>query len=254
VPFLGLSHVTCTSAPPRDADARARVHEDCQAEQGGDAEGSYSCPSLHVGVDVRPQNERKAVGERPMSHHDGVWIPRWVRLWPGRTVAVAAPAGQPLPGPGPRQFTERHAQLLTELRDEADPQWSATALIACLEHLRTSTITEAGHVAVLDAWVDGPDAFCVVYQPPYETRSVGLRRTAADGAPTTDQQFRISQMTEAYDMGNDEVPDPIAFGWNVADFDIGEPETHGPSRYEDQSKVIWWGSLGDALPTRRTAT
>ena len=190
---------------------------------------------------------------RQMSHHDEVWIPRWARLWPGRTVAVRAPAGQPLPAPEARQLTQRHAQLLTELRAETAAEWSATALIACLEHLETSTITEAGHVAVLDAWVDGPDAFCVVYQPPYETRTVGLRRTLADGASATDQQARLGRMTEAYDMGNGEIPDPIAFGWNVADFDIGEPGTHRSSRSEDPSGVTWWGSLGDALPTRRTS-
>jgi hypothetical protein len=152
-----------------------------------------------------------------------------------------------------RELTERHAQLLTELRAEVSEEWSASALVACLEHLRTSSITEGGHVAVLDAWVDGPDAFCIVYQPPYETRSVGLRRTAADRASATDQQSRPSQMTEAYDMGNGASPDPIAFGWNVADFDIGEPGTHGSSRYEDQSGVAWWGSLGDTPPTWRTA-
>ena len=63
---------------------------------------------------------------------------------------------------------KQHARLLSQLKSEADAGWSTTALIACLEQLRTSNVTEAGQVAVLDAWVDGADAFCVVYQSPYE--------------------------------------------------------------------------------------
>lgn len=125
------------------------------------------------------------------------------------------------------------------------------ALFACLEHLRTSSVTQAGQVAVLDAWVDGPDAFCVVYQPPYQDGEVGIRRSADDAATPT-QQYRPGDLTDGYDLGDSEVPDPVAFGWNVADFDIGEPGT-GPLRHDEDSGTSWWGSLGDALPMRRTA-
>ena len=34
-----------------------------------------------------------------------------------------------------------------------------------------------------------------------------------------------AEMTEGYDMGSAKIPDPVAFGWNVADFDIGDPGT-----------------------------
>ena len=54
------------------------------------------------------------------------------------------------------------------------------ALRSCLEHLQVSTVTEAQHVIVEVSWVDGSDAFCVVYRPPYDpTRRVGLRRILA---------------------------------------------------------------------------
>ena len=184
-----------------------------------------------------------------------MWIPRWaVRLWPGRkTFVVLGPPGEPSPSGGPRRFTEQHARLLPQLQSEARTEWSRAALIACLEQLQTSNVTEAGQVAVLDAWVDGPDAFCVVYQTPYETGGVGIRRTVDDAASSRNQKYRPGQMTEGYDMGNAKIPDPVAFGWNVADFDIGDPGTDGPLRHDEDSGTSWWGSLGDALPTRRTA-
>jgi hypothetical protein len=127
-----------------------------------------------------------------------------------------------------------------------------TALIACLERLRTSNVTEAGQIAILDAWVDGSDAFCVVYQSPYEAGEVGIRRTVDDAASSHNQKYRPGDMTDGYDMGGAERPDPVAFGWNVADFDIGEPGPPGPLRHDQDTGTSWWGSLGDALP-RHTA-
>ena len=188
-----------------------------------------------------------------MSDHCGMWIPGWAwRLWPGRrTFGVPSPPGEPLPPDRPRRFTEQHARLLSQLQSEARADWSRTALFACLEHLRTSSVTQAGQVAVLDAWVDGPDAFCVVYQPPYQDGEVGIRRSADDAATST-QGYRPGDLTDGYDLGSAEIPDPVAFGWNVADFDIGEPGT-GPLRHDENSGSSWWGSLGDALPMRHTA-
>ena len=184
-----------------------------------------------------------------------MWIPIWAwRLWPGKkTFAVLGPPDEPLPPDGPRRFTEQHARLLSQLQSEARADWSRTALVACLEQLRTSNVTEAGQVAVLDAWVDGPDAFCVVYQSPYEAGEFGIRRTVDDAASSRNQKHRPGEMTEYYDMGNAEIPDPVAFGWNVADLDIGDPGTDGPLRHDEDSGTSWWGSLGDALPTRHAA-
>ena len=138
------------------------------------------------------------------------------------------------------------------MRSEASADWSRTALIACLEQLRTSNVTEAGQVAVLDAWVDGSDAFCVVYQSPYQAGEVGIRRTVDDVASSRNQKYRPDDMTGGYDMGSAKIPDPVAFGCNVADFDIGEPGT-GALRHDERSGTSWWGSLGDALPLRPSA-
>jgi hypothetical protein len=41
-------------------------------------------------------------------------------------------------------------------------------------------------------------------------------------------------MTDGYDMGSAEIPDPVAFGCNVADFNIGEPGTDGPLLVDDE--------------------
>jgi hypothetical protein len=190
-----------------------------------------------------------------MSDHCGMWIPKWAwRLWPGKKTFVALdPSGEPLPADGPRRFCEQHARLLSQLQSEAKADWSKTALIACLEQLRTSDVTEASQVAVLNAWVDGPDAFCVVYHPPYDPREIGIRRSVDNAAPSRNQmKYRPGQMTEYHDMGSAEIPDPVAFGWNVADLDIGEPGL-GPLRHDDNTGTSWWGSLGDALPMRHTA-
>jgi hypothetical protein len=127
-----------------------------------------------------------------MSDHGGMCIPWWAwRLWPGkRTVVALGPTGEPPPPDGPRRYSEQHARLLTQLQSEASADWSSTALTACLEQLRTSNVTEAGQMAILDAWVDGPDAFCVVYQSPYEAGEVGIRRTVDDAASSHNQKYR----------------------------------------------------------------
>jgi hypothetical protein len=188
-----------------------------------------------------------------MSDHCGMWIPRWAWRLSPKTIAVLGPPGEPLPLSRPRRFTEQHARLLSQLQSEARADWSRTALIACLEQLRTSSFAEADQVAVMDAWLDGPDAFCVVYQSPYQAGEVGIRRTVDDAASPRNQKYRPRDRTKYYDMGSAETPDPVAFGWNVADLDIGDPGTEGPLRHDKESGTTWWGSLGDALPTRRTA-
>lgn len=166
--------------------------------------------------------------------------------------------------PQRRQFTARHAELLDDPRLSESREWSAIALWSCLEHLRVSSVTEAGRVAVVDAWLDGPDAFCVLYRPPFaEAAVVGLRRCREQALEV--REWRLGDITTwGYDMsaGGAGVPgdpgsgrgaagfvDPVAFGWNVADFDIGEPLgfvatilRYGPG------DIGWWGSLGVELP------
>jgi hypothetical protein len=157
---------------------------------------------------------------------------------------------------GARRFTARHEELLRELAGARGRGWSALALLACLEHLQVSTVTEAARVSVVDAWVDGPDAFCVVYHPPFdEGRVVGLRRIRSEAVET--HTWRLGDMTTwgyPVDLSGpadepEHLIDPVAFGWNVADFDIGEPLGFVVTilRY-DRGDVGWWGTLEAELP------
>lgn len=145
----------------------------------------------------------------------------------------------------PRVRTARHGELIENLAGSHD--WSSTALRACLRHLTTSSVTDAARVLIVDAWVEDDDGICIVYRPPYdEGRVVGLRRRRQDAIDPGD--WRLGDMTTwGYDMGRD--VDPVAFGWNVADFDVGEPLGYVTTilRY-DRADIGWWGNLGDDLP------
>ena len=78
--------------------------------------------------------------------------------------------------------TANHRVLLDELRQSAPAaSWAQQALFGCLDHLRTSTLTAASEVRVEAAWVDGDDAFCVVYLPPWSPDiRAGIRRRHSD--------------------------------------------------------------------------
>lgn len=150
----------------------------------------------------------------------------------------------------PRVRTHRHIELVGQLACAAE--WAGVALHACVDHLLTSTVTEAARVQVVDAWIEASDdALCLVYRPPYDAgRVVGLRRCRRDAIEPGD--WRIGDMTTwGYDMTT--VPgvpvDPNAFGWNVADFDLGEPLGYVTTilRY-DSADIGWWGNLAEDLP------
>lgn len=144
----------------------------------------------------------------------------------------------------PRVRSRRHVELIESL---SDSDWAAVALQSCVEHLSTSTVTEAARVWVVDAWTEPDDGLCIVYRPPYdEGRVVGLRRCREGVLEPGD--WRLGDMTTwGYDMGED--VDPVAFGWNVADFDVGEPLGYVTTvlRY-DAADIGWWGNLGITLP------
>ncbi len=108
-------------------------------------------------------------------------------------------------------------------------------------------------VAVEDAWVDGEDAFCVVYRPPRDAgRVVGVRRERNDAIDPG--EWRLGDMTTwGYDLGPTATGqvDPMPFGWNVADFDIGEPLGYVATILRaDDTGVEWWGTVGSELPRR----
>jgi hypothetical protein len=110
-------------------------------------------------------------------------------------------------------------------------EWAHAALFACVTHLPTSC-TEGRSVEVLAAWVEGSDALCHVYQYPYYTGVLGLRR-ALDT-----------------DMYGEPLSDPESYGRDVADFDIGEPLGTVVDRLRlDDHGVSWWGSTDKELPS-----
>lgn len=166
-------------------------------------------------------------------------------LLPTLLPAPGSPAFAPASSRAPRLRSPRHLDLVETLADGAD--WASTALHACLAHLLVSTVTEARRVWVVDAWAEPDDSFCVVYRPPLdEGRVVGLRRTRAAALEPTG--WAPGDMTTwGYDMGAD--IEAEAFGWNVADFDVGEPLGFVTTvlRY-DAADIGWWGNLGDDLP------
>jgi hypothetical protein len=139
-------------------------------------------------------------------------------------------------------------------RPDIPAGWSTAALHSCLDHLTTSTVTEARHVIVENSWTDGPAAFCVIYRVPYFDGLIGLRRDAADARAAIEaQDWNHNMMTNGYYMDDEVVlnggtPDPVRFGWNVADFDIGEPHSADPSDPVDPDGVHWHGNLANGTP------
>jgi hypothetical protein len=172
-----------------------------------------------------------------------------------RSYTVFATDPPPMVADRPRTFTQQHQALLTTLGPVNDEPWSQAAVRACLEHLGISTTTEAADVAVEDAWLDGPTAFCVVYRVPFFDGLAGLRRDASDARPSIEgDSWDRTMMTSGYDMADQSVldgqlPDPVGFGWNVADFDIGEPHDL-PDGGLDELGIHWGGNLTGGLPAR----
>lgn len=164
---------------------------------------------------------------------------RHVWRWPVTTPPIAPPTAPPI-------FK----------RPGIADGWSAAALRSCLDRLKMSTATEARHVIVQSSWTDGPSAFCVVYRVPYFDGLIGLRRDAADARASIEaQDWNRNMMTSGYDMDhevnlNGGDPDAIRFGWNVADFDLGEPHSPDASDPVGLDGVHWHGNLANGLPIR----
>ncbi|WP_278313688.1 hypothetical protein [Lolliginicoccus levis] len=122
--------------------------------------------------------------------------------------------------------TARHRELIGEMR-ELSTSWAQQALLACLEHLLDSLVTEAWCIGVIDAYLDGDDGFCVIYRFGTYSRTLGLRRCDDNGHP---QVYGDS----ASDIGRE-----------IADFDIGEPlgTVSLRLRHDPSTDTWWWGDL-----------
>lgn len=145
-------------------------------------------------------------------------------------------------------------ELVTRLGAVPDPTWSTLALWACLNELQDSVITAASEVRVEQGWVDGPDAFCISYTPPYQPgHRVGLRHHASDDVEgyvyglTSVLYLEYIEMAPHEAPLREEISHPVAFGVAVAAFEIGDPGTLDPLRV-DKDGVGWWGTLEADLP------
>ena len=184
------------------------------------------------------------------------WFKSAVRHYTVLSAAADTDTGSRLTEEERGNVTPAHREVLKRLALASEKPWSGEALWACLEELRHSTITEAAEVRIEQAWIDGSEAFCIIYTPPYQPEElVGLRRHAAAdviidyGLGSTLYLQRVEATgTDSLSGG---VPNPIAFGVAVAAFDIGEPLGAMAEllRTDDQG-VGWWGSLEADLPGR----
>lgn len=180
-----------------------------------------------------------------------IWWPwRWRTTY--QTVLVAGPpatAGDLLTAEQRGNVTAAHRMLLEQLAPGTHGSWSERALWSCLNRLRSGTGAGA-EIRVENAWTDGPDAFCIVCNPPYQpTERVGLRRHVHDDDPA-DHEPDVGPHYAAFlspihaDVGSDGEWDPVLFGQAVADYDIGEPLGHANDLLRaDSSGVGWWGAL-----------
>ena len=180
-----------------------------------------------------------------------------LRWWLSRRqrVSFSPVNAELLVGGSRRTLSARHRELLASLSTDATAPWSQQALRSCLERLGVSTLTQADRVAVVDGWVDGPKVFCVVYRNPDTEALMGLRRHADDAREAVLGLSWVPgrSMTAGHAMADvvtpeGEMPDPVGFGWNVANFDIGEP--HAPDEHfqPDEHGIYWHGNLDGGVP------
>jgi hypothetical protein len=143
----------------------------------------------------------------------------------------------------------KHDRLWAGLGASHD-SWSVAALRGCLEAVRDRVGAEV--VSVTDAWVDGDDAFCVIYTPPWGAMPlVGIRRERADiqrGKVEGDDIDLGVGILGAYSGFDD---DPEGFGYTVVDWEMSEPLGNQAEHLRfDDSGLGWLGSLNQELPAR----
>lgn len=138
--------------------------------------------------------------------------------------------------PTQRRTTQQHRRLIDHFGRPAEA-WSHRALHACLEGLASNTWSEAWCIGVLDAWVEGDSAFCVLYRYREYPHTLGIRRSVHD----------YHYLNGAADI------DPAQFGKDVATGDIDEPlGTVALKLGPDATGIHWWG--GPRVPQMPQAT
>ncbi len=222
--------------------------------------GERSWSRLHAAVITARTRRRNKIWAANVWHPDRMRNPwpwrRWHDSYQTLVAADDAPgsAADHLTTRKPGTVTAAHEELLRTLATLPDAPWSSRALWSCLDQLR-SAIIAGSEVRVEQAWTDGPMAFCIVYNPPYQSGNrVGLRRQINDTDPA-DYEPNIGAHYAAFlspiwaDVGPDSEWDPIGFGQIVAGFDIDEPLGNANDALQTDSEGIgWWGALQSKLP------
>ncbi|WP_433662337.1 hypothetical protein ACQPW1_09370 [Nocardia sp. CA-128927] len=137
--------------------------------------------------------------------------------------------------PEPREITAEHLRLGEEFAAIVSPRWSEIAVSACLQWLMTSNATDARLITVEDARVEDEWTFVVVYRSQYFDGRLALRSSTYNPRDNTFSSMYSPELTSA--------PDPVRYGRDVADFDIGEPLGTVADRLRiDENGIQWWGS------------
>lgn len=167
--------------------------------------------------------------------------------WPfsRRVTAARIESGpdEPLERVAPPRPSE-HALLLTELG--AEPAgWAAEVLGILLHDIGAGHTFEP--VAAVDAWLEDPVTFCLVYTAPFSRpgdRLTGIRCRRGDLDPHL-------PLYRGDDVAGLEMPDdPGEYAATITE-SIGEPlgRMHDLLRVDDRG-IGWWGTLDDTLPSR----
>jgi hypothetical protein len=157
---------------------------------------------------------------------------RWRDLGTGQRARFSSPGPNPGTPADSRALSAAHLEALRRCELGPKATWADRALCACLERLAVSTVTDAGSVKVLEARVETPDDFRIIFETPYLSVRAGLHGSRLK--PLDPGVF-------PYPLGDGPVQDPTAYGKNVADFAIGEPfdrESLTPS--PDSNGIFWY--------------
>lgn len=160
-------------------------------------------------------------------------LPRWIR---STTVHIEGGGVEPLRRHTPG-VPSRHEQLLRDQDATGGETWAAQALRQVLRQVADGHVIEP--IAVVDAWTENADTFCVVYTPPWGPDPlVGVRRVRGDLDPVV----QIGSAVGADDLSSFEMPDdPVEYAADVVD-DISEPL--GNTRlHRAANSFAWWGTV-----------
>lgn len=160
-------------------------------------------------------------------------LPRWLR---STTVRIEGGASEP-PTQWSPEIRSRHQELLHKAEAAGGETWAAQTMRHVLRQVSDGHVIES--IAIVDAWTQGADTFCVVYTPPWGPDPlVGIRRVRGDLDPVA----QIETSWDADQLASFEMPEePGAYAAEVVD-DISQPL--GNTRFHRAvNGFAWWGTV-----------